>query len=73
MKCRTRRVTVSIGVSSSYVDGYNIQQMIISTDRALYRAKKNGRNRVETQAEKTEHLNFRTAGQLNTRGTIGIS
>ena len=43
------RVTVNIGVSSSYVDGYGIQQMTIGTI-ALYRAKNKGRNRVEGDA-----------------------
>ncbi len=42
----TDRQTISMGISSYHQD-LSIEQMISRADEALYRAKKNGRNRVE--------------------------
>ena len=40
-------VTLSIGVATSPLDGATPEQLIEAADRALYRAKQGGRNRVE--------------------------
>lgn len=44
-------VTVSIGVATSPNHGRNVAELIKSADKALYRAKENGRNRVEIAAD----------------------
>jgi diguanylate cyclase (GGDEF)-like protein len=44
----TRTVTVSIGIASTSVSGFvEVEELINHADQALYRAKENGRNRVE--------------------------
>jgi diguanylate cyclase (GGDEF)-like protein len=40
-------VTASIGVATMPVDGNDTQSLIAAADEALYRAKRNGKNRVE--------------------------
>jgi diguanylate cyclase (GGDEF)-like protein len=40
-------ITVSVGIACFPEDGDNVTSLIASSDRALYLAKKNGRNRVE--------------------------
>jgi diguanylate cyclase (GGDEF)-like protein len=44
-------VTVSIGVAESGPKTREVEQVIQDADKALYRAKKTGRNRVETASE----------------------
>lgn len=44
---RERRVTVSIGVASSEAGNWGPEQLVRAADRALYRAKGSGRDRVE--------------------------
>ncbi len=44
-------VTVSIGVAEPGPKGRDVEQVIQAADKALYRAKKAGRNRVETASE----------------------
>jgi diguanylate cyclase (GGDEF)-like protein len=44
-------VTVSIGVAESDAKTREVEQVIQAADKALYRAKKAGRNRVETAGE----------------------
>jgi len=44
-------VTVSIGISQCPEDGQSAEQLLRAADRALYRAKGRGRNRVETADE----------------------
>ena len=46
----TITVTASFGVTSSGQSGHDLRQMLIHADSALYRAKRNGRNRVEAFA-----------------------
>jgi diguanylate cyclase (GGDEF)-like protein len=53
------KITVSIGVSSApRTRARNAKELVIHADKALYRAKKNGRNRVE--AEKRRDVNRTT-------------
>ena len=42
------KITLSIGVASFPTHGTEQKTLINITDKALYQAKKNGRNRVET-------------------------
>jgi diguanylate cyclase (GGDEF)-like protein len=46
----TVTVSASFGVTSSGQCGHDLRQMLIHADSALYRAKRNGRNRVESFA-----------------------
>ena len=43
----TGAITVSIGIACYPEDGDNVTSLIAASDRALYLAKRNGRNRVE--------------------------
>ena len=42
----TPKVTASIGVASTAKAGYELRQLMIHADDALYRAKRGGRNQV---------------------------
>ncbi|HSE11425.1 MAG TPA: tetratricopeptide repeat-containing diguanylate cyclase [Rudaea sp.] len=44
-------VSASFGVATVRLSGYDLRQMLIHADSALYRAKRAGRNRVEVFAE----------------------
>jgi GGDEF domain-containing protein len=55
-------VTVSIGVATSTREGPDPEQVIRAADRALYRAKAAGRNRVETSAASRRRARFKAAG-----------
>jgi len=44
-------ITVSVGIACYPIDGETVSDLIQSADRALYVAKKKGRNRVERQRE----------------------
>ncbi len=47
-------ITVSVGVATSPTHGRNVAELIKSADKALYRAKENGRNRVELARSQDE-------------------
>ena len=49
--CSELSVTVSIGVAETSPKTREVEQVIQAADKALYRAKKTGRNRVETASE----------------------
>jgi diguanylate cyclase (GGDEF)-like protein len=42
----TLHVTISIGIAEAPAHGESIQALVAAADRALYRAKETGRNRV---------------------------
>jgi diguanylate cyclase (GGDEF)-like protein len=46
----TITVSASFGVTSTTLSGYDLRQMLIQADSALYRAKRSGRDRVESYA-----------------------
>ncbi len=46
---KTARVTISVGLAQGRADEM-LEELIARADAALYRAKENGRNRVETAA-----------------------
>ncbi|MFM2088424.1 MAG: hypothetical protein RLZZ237_3293 [Pseudomonadota bacterium] len=47
------RYTVSIGIASQHGGGEPLEAMLLRSDRALYRAKQAGRDRIETGEEHT--------------------
>jgi len=54
------RVTVSIGIASTTVAGYDLEALLRESDNAVYAAKRRGRNLVVT-AESKEHGHVRPA------------
>jgi diguanylate cyclase (GGDEF)-like protein len=55
-------VTVSIGVATSAKDQINPDLVLQAADKALYRAKENGRNRIETAAVPRRRNRTKAAG-----------
>jgi GGDEF domain-containing protein len=55
-------VTVSIGVATSMREGRDTEQVIRAADKALYRAKAAGRNRLETAMPSRRRLRDKTSG-----------
>lgn len=55
-------VTVSIGVATSRLEKTSAQEIIQAADKALYRAKAEGRNRVETAALSRRRVRAAAAG-----------
>jgi GGDEF domain-containing protein len=55
-------VTVSIGVATSAKNESDPDHVLQAADKALYRAKANGRNRVETAAAPRRRTRVKTAG-----------
>jgi diguanylate cyclase (GGDEF)-like protein len=64
------KVTVSIGLSAvPHTSTHSAKELVIHADKALYRAKKNGRNRIE--AEKRRDVNRVTRVKLEEAG-VGV-
>jgi diguanylate cyclase (GGDEF)-like protein len=55
-------VTISIGVATAATEGSSPETVLASADKALYRAKANGRNRVETVTSTPRRMRTKTAG-----------
>ena len=55
-------VTISIGVATSATDESSPEAVIKSADKALYRAKESGRNRVEAATSSTRRIRSKAAG-----------
>ncbi|MFZ0951351.1 MAG: GGDEF domain-containing protein [Candidatus Sulfotelmatobacter sp.] len=55
-------VTASIGVASSRGANPSAEEVILAADRALYRAKAAGRNRIETASAARRRVRSKTAG-----------
>ena len=55
-------VTVSIGVATSAKEGSDPEYVLQAADKALYRAKANGRNRVEAASSAPRRTRIKTAG-----------
>lgn len=55
-------VTISIGVASSAKSKSEPEQVLQAADKALYRAKANGRNRVETASSARRRVRIKAAG-----------
>ena len=65
-------VSASFGVASGREAGYDLRQMLIHADSALYLAKRNGRNRVEafTLAVAEEVTAALAHPQTSSQGTL---
>jgi len=55
-------VTVSIGVATSAKEGSSPEHVLQAADKALYRAKANGRNRVEMASSPSRRARIKAAG-----------
>jgi GGDEF domain-containing protein len=55
-------VTISIGVATSLREASDPAHVLQAADKALYRAKANGRNRVETASSPRRRIRVKTAG-----------
>jgi GGDEF domain-containing protein len=55
-------VTISIGVATSAKGELDPERVLHAADKALYRAKANGRNRVETASSARRRTRIKTAG-----------
>lgn len=55
-------VTISIGVATSAKEGSDPEHVLQAADKALYRAKANGRNRLETESSSGRRTRVKAAG-----------
>ncbi len=55
-------VTISIGVATSAKEGSDREHVLQAADKALYRAKANGRNRLETESSSGRRTRVKAAG-----------
>jgi GGDEF domain-containing protein len=55
-------VTISIGIATSTKEGSDPEHVLQAADKALYRAKANGRNRVETASSSRRRTRVKAAG-----------
>ena len=62
-------VTVSVGVANSQECGFDPLQLLKAADTAVYRAKQNGRNRVEIQSDPVELANDSVAKDTGNAAT----
>jgi GGDEF domain-containing protein len=58
-------VTVSIGVAEPNARNSTVEEVVRLADKALYRAKEGGRNRVEMATAVRQHAKRKAAGDLN--------
>jgi GGDEF domain-containing protein len=63
----TLRVTVSIGLAEPSLRTREVEQVIHEADEALYRAKRSGRNRIETAATKNDPTSRKTKARASGR------
>ena len=52
----TFAATVSVGVACTRDQSRDLSTLIVAADRGLYRAKRNGRNRIESERDRTVEL-----------------
>ncbi len=55
-------VTISIGVANSSRENSSVEDVIRAADKALYRAKAGGRNRIQTASGTVQHARSKAAG-----------
>ena len=61
-------ITASFGIASTTHYGYELRRLLIAADSALYRAKRDGRNRVVVSMN--DHAPFASTGPRHTGGSL---
>ncbi len=62
-------ISASLGVTSSKLSGYELRQLLMHADAALYKAKREGRNRIEMFDGTTFEAPPSTTGEFDRRTT----